>query len=159
MGIENWPVTTWVGIGGGVILVWLVGLSVMVIRAINHYRRLIQGATKKDLRAILELLLTKVENLEAVTGKLGADQERANKETGGHLQKVGLVRFNPFTDTGGDQSFCLTLLDRHKSGVMISSLHSRDQTRVYAKRVSQGKAEGVEFSKEEKRAIEDAQQR
>ena len=50
-----------------------------------------------------------------------------------HLQRTGFLRFNPFRDSGGDQSFALTLADDEGRGVVVSSLHGRDGTRVYAK--------------------------
>ena len=73
--------------------------------------------------------------------------------TKSHLQKMGFVRFNPFNDTGGDQSFCLAILNGHDTGIVISSLHSREQTRIYAKRIVAGKTEGVELSREEAEAL------
>jgi hypothetical protein len=72
------------------------------------------------------------------------------------LQKVGFVRFNPFSDTGGDQSFCLSVLDDEDSGIVLSSLHSRGQTRVYAKAVKKGKGKDFELSKEELETIKKA---
>lgn len=77
----------------------------------------------------------------------------AGDATKSHLQKMGFVRFNPFNDTGGDQSFCLAILDGHDTGIVISSLHSREQTRIYAKRIVAGKTEGVELSREEAEAL------
>ena len=71
-----------------------------------------------------------------------------------HLQKSGFVRFNPFTDSGGDQSFALAILNGHNDGFVISSLHSRDQTRTFAKSVKAGLGQKSELSKEEKSAIE-----
>jgi hypothetical protein len=44
-----------------------------------------------------------------------------------------MVRFNPFRETGGDQSFALAMADADGNGAVISSLHSRDATRIYAK--------------------------
>lgn len=73
-----------------------------------------------------------------------------------HLQKSGFVRFNPFTNTGGDQSFTLAILNGHNDGFVISSLHSRDQTRTFAKPIKNGKGEKFELSKEEKMAIDKA---
>ena len=54
------------------------------------------------------------------------------------VQHVGLVRYNPFQETGGDQSFALALLDKRGDGVVVSSLHSRSVTRFYAKPVKGG---------------------
>jgi len=73
-----------------------------------------------------------------------------------HIQKVGFVRFNPFPQTGGDQSFCLSLLDEKDTGFVLSSLHSRDATRFYAKTIKNGKSDGFKLSSEEKKAIKNA---
>ena len=54
------------------------------------------------------------------------------------LQHVGLVRFNPFEDTGSDQSFVVALLDAQHDGFVVSSRHGRGSTRVFAKPVSAG---------------------
>lgn len=79
--------------------------------------------------------------------------DRIEKEGEFHIQKVGLLRFNPFKDTGGDQSFILTLVDKNDTGVIISGLHSRSGVRWYAKKVENGKALEHELSEEEKKAL------
>ena len=73
-----------------------------------------------------------------------------------HIQKIGLIRFNPFKDTGGDQSFTLALVDAHNTGIVISALHSRSGMRWYAKRVVMGKGHEFDLSDEERRAISHA---
>ncbi len=67
--------------------------------------------------------------------------------------KIGITRFNPFDDVGGDQSFTLTILDKNNSGAIITSLHNRDITRIYAKPIKNGIGENITLSKEEKSAI------
>lgn len=74
-------------------------------------------------------------------------------ETLADFTKIHLVRFNPFEELGGDQSFILVLLDSHLSGVIITSLHAKETTRVYAKPVKNGEAHDVLLSKEEKVAL------
>ncbi len=69
------------------------------------------------------------------------------------LQKVGLVKFNPFNETGGDHSFSLALLDGNKNGIIITSLHTRERTRLYMKEILLGKAK-LELSKEEQKALQ-----
>ncbi len=71
-----------------------------------------------------------------------------------HLH-LGLVRFTPFSDTGGDQSFVLSLLDEGGSGILITSLHGRGVTRLYAKKVNGGKTDQP-LSAEEKQALQEA---
>jgi hypothetical protein len=138
------------------IFIWLVGISWLVYRNLAHYRRLTAGVTKKDLKTILEKLLGNAEKEEKRVDNLIKQLEKIEKDGVFHLQKIGLVRFNPFADTGGDQSFTLSLLNGEDSGFVISSLHSRDSTRLYAKPVRKGKASGYKFSTEEEQAIKRA---
>ena len=67
--------------------------------------------------------------------------------------KIYLTRFNPFDDLGGDQSFILCLLDNTNSGVIITSLHTRETTRVYAKAIKNGVSDNLALSKEETKAL------
>jgi hypothetical protein len=99
--------------------------------------------------------------------KLGAtEQKLKNIETSyKHLstigaksiQKTAVVRFNPFRNTGGDQSFVLALLDNNDSGFLVTSIHSRDGTRVYIKAITYGNSEH-NLSKEEVQALNAARQ-
>ncbi|MEO6349023.1 MAG: DUF4446 family protein [Candidatus Limnocylindrales bacterium] len=68
------------------------------------------------------------------------------------VQRVGVVRFNPFVDTGSNQSFVLAFLDARGDGFVLSSLQSRQQSRVYLKAVAGGRAESA-VSEEEVEAI------
>jgi Protein of unknown function (DUF4446) len=68
------------------------------------------------------------------------------------IQRVGLVRFNPFEDTGGNQSFAVALTDAAGTGVVVSSLHARTGTRVYAKAVNDGRSDAA-LSDEEREAL------
>jgi hypothetical protein len=68
------------------------------------------------------------------------------------IQHVGVVRYNPFEDTGSNQSFVLAMLDARGDGFVLSSLHSRQATRMFLKPVSGGRADGA-VSQEESEAI------
>lgn len=69
------------------------------------------------------------------------------------IHKVRVDRFNPFKEVGGNQSFCVALLDGNNSGAIISSLHTREGTRVYAKPVFEGQAKEFPFTDEEKETV------
>ncbi|HVB76984.1 MAG TPA: DUF4446 family protein [Candidatus Nitrosotalea sp.] len=69
------------------------------------------------------------------------------------IRRVGLVRFNPYGDTGGDYSFVLALLDERGDGVLLTSLYHRDGCRVYAKPVT-GWHSAQTLTDEESEAIE-----
>lgn len=73
-------------------------------------------------------------------------------------QKISIVRFNPFGDTGGDQSFVLAVLDAHDSGYVLTSIHGREGTRVYVKPIDYGKSK-YPLSEEEKQALSQAAKR
>lgn len=151
----NFETIIWIPLA--IFFVWLIVLSIFFYRLFAHYRRLTEGISKKDLQSVLEKLLKDQEEQKKLIDE-GIKQLRVVQEAGlSHLQKVGLLRFNPFAETGGDQSFCLALLDDLDNGLVISSLHSRETTRIYSKPVKNGKEAGYVFSEEEKKAIVKAQ--
>jgi hypothetical protein len=83
------------------------------------------------------------------------DVERVNRlahQLEGAIQRVGVVRYNPFEDTGSNQSFVLAMLDARGDGFVLSSLHSRQSTRVFLKPITGGKADGA-ISDEEAEAL------
>ena len=138
---------------GILIIVWLGILSFFLYRAVAHYKRMTQGIAKQDLQTILEKNLKAIQLSEQRINEIVKKTESLEKNNLFNIQKTGLIRFNPYADTGGSQSFTLAMLDGNKDGILISSLHSRDQTRIYAKLVKAGKAVGYEFSREEQEAI------
>lgn len=121
----------------------------------THYNSLTKGATQKDLLSSLNLFIAKSENNQRGLEELKKSLENEISENKHHLQKVGFKRFNPFTDTGGNQSFTLALLDEIGDGVVISSLHSRENTRVYAKNVIKGEPDDQVLSKDEQQLIKE----
>ncbi len=92
------------------------------------------------------------QSLKKITSHPAAEAKGIHKS----IQKMALHRYNPYHDTGGDQSFSLALLDAVGDGVVITSLHSRAGTRVFAKKVTQGKEDESRFSGEERQVIEQA---
>jgi hypothetical protein len=139
-----------------IILVWVIILTFLYVRAIHHYRKLTAGVGRGSLQQILEKHFSHIDELEKVAGIIRKEIEEIKVEDLKHLQRVGLIRFNPFGETGGNQSFALALLDDRGNGIVISSLHSRESTRIYGKPVLNWSESGFEFSTEEKQAIERA---
>lgn len=134
----------------------IIVLAVLVWQLSSHYNKLTKGITEKSLRAVLENILKQVDVSRKDIDYLKSWCDTIEKDGRLHIQKVGLVRFNPFKDTGGDQSFALSLIDQSDTGVVISGLYSRSGTRWYAKRIVKGKALEYELSEEEKRALKEA---
>lgn len=142
-----------------IVFVWLGVTTFLLFKILRTFSKLTKGISEKDLRAILENILKRIENQDQVSGQLKEQIEHLKVMQIGNIQKVGLVRYNPFSDTGGNQSFVLSLLDGRGNGFVITSLHSREATRVFAKPVKEGKESGYEFSKEEISAILAAQKK
>jgi hypothetical protein len=97
-------------------------------------------------------------DLRRIESELAMMAERFEKlEAQGRLavQRVGVVRYNPFEDTGSNQSFALALLDGHANGLVLSSLHSRQQTRIFVKPIVGGRSETA-LSGEETEALRKA---
>ena len=118
-------------------------------------RGMTRGADGRSLEAVLDAHLEKVfamarqfDDVAARTAVLEVAQRRA-------FQRVGLVRYNPFEETGGNQSFALALLDASGDGLVLSSLHARSGTRVYAKAITAGRSDAG-LSAEETAAIAQA---
>lgn len=140
-----------------IVFLWLVILTFFVFNTVRHYQKLTSGIKKEDLRSILNDLLGKMEIDGKRIDELIKKAKSLEEDDVFHIQKIGLVRFNPFEETGGDQSFTLSLLNGSNSGVVISSLYRREgTTRIYAKPVEKGKGTKYELSVEEKEAIKKA---
>lgn len=140
----------------GLVIVWLLVLSFVLLSTVRHYRFLISRVKKGDLKSILETIIKQIEKQEQKITNLDEEIDSIEKKDLKHLQKIGFVRFNPFSDTGGDQSFCLSVLDAEDDGIVLSSLHGRGQTRIYAKAVKKGQGKELELSKEEEETIKRA---
>ncbi|KKS10889.1 MAG: hypothetical protein UU67_C0093G0002 [Candidatus Daviesbacteria bacterium GW2011_GWB1_41_5] len=140
-----------------VIFVWLVTLSFFFARILSHYNRITKGVSNKSLKTVLEELLQETEINKKDIDYLKQYSLKLEKDGLLHIQKVGLLRFNPFKDTGGDQSFILSLVDDNDTGVVISALYSRSGTRWYAKKIRNGKGVEYDLSEEEKKALSESQ--
>lgn len=137
-------------------IIWLITLSIFFWQLFSHYNKLVKGVSNKTLKSVLENLFRDIEIAQKDIDSLKAQCVKIEKDGLLHIQKIGLLRFNPFKDTGGDQSFILTLVDGKDTGVVISGLYSRSGTRWYAKKVVEGKGLDHELSEEEKRAVKEA---
>ena len=120
----------------------------------RRLRRLLSDGEGMGLDAIAADL-EKVDRLGERVDALNALQRDLERTGQRAVQRVGVVRFNPFTDTGGDQSFAIALLDALGNGLVVSSLHGRADTRVFAKQVRGGRSKH-QLSTEEEEAIRQA---
>lgn len=130
-------------------------------RTIWLTRRFNAALASTDGESIEQVLSSHLERVNAVDKHLiKLDDAYKRLAATGSLasQKISIVRFNPFGDTGGDQSFVLAVLDAHNSGYVLTSIHGREGTRVYVKPIDDGKSK-YPLSTEEKQALAQASKR
>ena len=135
--------------------VWLIILSAFLIWIFQKFRVLTKDVKKGNLVRILERVLKSEAKNSKEVKALSRQLGDLTEEVEFHIQKVGLVRFNPFEEMGGDHSFTLAVLDGKDTGFILTGLHTRERTRIYIKSVSKGKSR-YELSKEEQKALEKA---
>ena len=135
------------------LFIWVLILSIVVFRLYLAATKISGDGKKDSVMALLNQVLAHELKNEKTLDHLIASYDKINKDGQSHIQKIGLVRFNPFKDTGGDQSFILAILNGREDGILISSLHGRAGTRWFAKSVRAGKGVEHELSNEEKEAL------
>jgi hypothetical protein len=137
----------------------LVVASLLLLRRAGRLSRRLDAITRgSDAQSLEAVLGTHLERVRAVVGdvdRLAARTAILERDLRQSLGRVGIVRYNPFEETGGNQSFALAVLDGKGDGFVVSSLHARAGTRVYAKAVKAGVAESA-LSDEETAALREA---
>ena len=146
---------------GGLVIVVL-ALAFAVVGLIRRVRKLgarleslTQGGDESSLEAVLGSHLERVNRAVSDVDVVAARTTALERDVQGSFGRVGFVRFNPFEDTGGNQSFALAMLDGRGDGFVVSSLHARAGTRVYAKAIAAGSSEAA-LSDEEAEALKQA---
>jgi Protein of unknown function (DUF4446) len=138
-----------VGIG------WSIGLTV-AMRKLKAAQRAVLGDGSRDLVAHAAHLQASYETLaqyvEDFGTRLDARMDHAEMRLDGTVAHRALVRYDAYGEMSGRQSVSIALLDSHRSGIVLSSIHHRDSARLYVKQINQGRPE-LELSPEETEAI------
>lgn len=140
----------------GLVIVWLGFLSFLIWQQNRFLKLIFPKSGERDIRKKFEELKKTIESFR--NELLDLENKVKIVETRGleYIQRVGLLRFNPYDDTGGNISFTVCLLDHQGSGIVITSLHARSGTRVFGKEILSGKSKNQELSKEEELVIKKA---
>ncbi len=134
------------------VIAWNIYLQYSFSKINKRSRIFFENGEAKDLEEIIYGQIKKSNDICEEMKKVSMDNEEIRGKMSKCIQKVSIVRFNPYGEVGGNQSFAIALLDKHLSGVMILSLYSRDGVRVYSKPVKEGRSE-YKLSKEEEEAL------
>lgn len=141
------------------VLIWLGILSFLAWKQGNFLKSLFPQSGERDIRKKFEEVLKIVSGFKSDFINLDKKIEAIRVQGLQHVQKVELLRFNPYDETGGNISFAVCFLDNNGTGIVITSLHARNGTRVFGKEIVFGKSNKYELSKEEEAVIKKAMEK
>jgi len=138
-----------------IIFIFLIILGIQLFFLKKRIRELFGRDSRGKIEKVLDGYVKGVKHYFEEVDELKKFSEKLYGHAQRSIQKVGMVRFNPFNDVGGNQSFSIALLDMEDNGILITILFGRDGTRVYSKSIKKGKPEHY-LSEEEKEALKKA---
>lgn len=141
------------------VILLVIGFITMIVKlsSLNKkYREFMKKVGNgKNLEEDLENYMYRVEKVEKQNAEIATYVKNLDEDLTKCIQKVGIVRYNAFKDTGSDLSFALALLDENNNGVVLNGIYSREMSNIYAKPVENGKS-NYTVSEEEAQAIQKA---
>lgn len=146
---------------GGMLILFVLYISnivklSMIRRDYNLFMKRLGNGNNVD--EILRVYINEVERVANKNEEIVSYCKKLDENIAKCTQKIGMVRYNAFRDTGSDLSFSLALLNEHNDGVVLNGIYARDMSNIYAKPIEGGKSKYV-LSDEEKQAIEIAMQK
>jgi hypothetical protein len=137
------------------VLLLVIGWLLQAFRVRRLTRRLEALTRNMDGRNLEETLVAHMETVDAASRRMDLLEQAVavlQAQIPGCLQRAGMVRYDAFEDVGGEQSFSVALLDARGDGILLTSVYSRLDMRIYAKSIQSGHASHP-LSREEERAI------
>ncbi|MDF2720759.1 MAG: hypothetical protein K0Q59_434 [Paenibacillus sp.] len=135
-----------------VLFIMMIVLSVKLSRLRRNYAKMIEGTEPKNLE---QLIIDQKQALNRCTSQLNQHQQQLEGVESAIQQmsgKVGVIRYNAFGERGSDLSFSVAIMSEKQDGVVLTGIHNRDETYVYAKPITGGQSE-YRLTPEEKEAI------
>jgi len=140
-----------------IVFLWNIFLQIGISKLKKKNEEIFAGKKAKNLEEIIVEQSKGLKELDKEIQELYEISNQINNLAMRSVHKVGIIRFNPFKEVGGNQSFAIALLNGKDHGIVISSLYTREGTRVYSKNIKSGKAEKYPLTEEEIQAIKLAQ--
>lgn len=139
-------------------LVIFISINMKLARMNKRYNTMMKGMDGVNVEQLLVNHIEKVKETVGKVDRLSIDCEKIKEAAKKNIQKVGVIRFNAFEDMGSDLSFAIALLDYQNDGMVISSIYSRSESRMYAKPILAGQSSYL-LTDEEKHALSQAMER
>ena len=130
-------------------------LAIKLHRLSALYRNMMQGADGQSIEQMMLGRIREIEDLKLAVADLQAKHQSLSMDSLNHIQRLGLIRFNAFDNTGSDLSFALAMTDAARNGFVLSGIYGREESRVYAKPIVDGESTYM-LTKEEKQALQAA---
>lgn len=138
-----------------IFLVWNLTLHWQIHETRKKIKLMFKGTKVADLEGVIFEQIKRLRQTEKDLKELNKFAHYLEKMALQSVQKVGVIRFNPFRDVGGDQSFCIAFLNAQNSGFTLSSLFTKEGARIYTKPITNSNS-SYPLTQEEKDAIETA---
>ncbi len=142
----------------GTIILFILYLSniIKLSKLRKNYSQFMKKLGKgENIEEILKKYINTVEKVENNQEEINNYLNKLERNMNTCVNKIGLVRYNAFKDTGSDLSFTLAILNEYNDGVVLNGIYSREMSNIYAKPIKDGKSTNT-LSEEEKQAIEKA---
>jgi len=123
----------------------------------EKYRKLVRGTDGKQIESILLEHMDKVEEVHQRLDHMESQLDVFNNKLSFCVQRMGIIRYNAFNDTGSDLSYSIALLDENNDGIILTGIYGRVETVSYAKPVKNG-VSNYSLSVEELQALERAKE-
>lgn len=137
----------------GILTIGFISILYSNIKLKNKYNKFMKKiGNGKNIEEDLENYMYRVERVERQNAEIISYCKNLDDEVAKCIQKVGIVRYSAFKDTGSDLSFAVAMLDENNDGIVFNGIYSREMSNIYAKPVKNGLSEYT-LSEEEKEAI------
>ena len=137
----------------GILTIGFISILYSNIKLKTKYNKFMKKiGNGKNIEEDLENYMYRVERVERQNAEIISYCKNLDDEVAKCIQKVGMVRYSAFKDTGSDLSFAVAMLDENNDGVVFNGIYSREMSNIYAKPVKNGVSEYT-LSEEEKEAI------
>jgi hypothetical protein len=138
------------------LLIWNIALQISLSKLKRKNAEIYAGNKAKNLEEVILQQAKSLKTLDKDIQELYNISNQINNLAFRGIHKAAMVRFNPFKEVGGDQSFAIALLNGKNTGLVISSLYTREGTRIYAKAITAGSSDKHPLTEEEEQAIKNA---
>lgn len=129
-----------------IILLWILMIEIRL-------KKIFAGTKARNLEEMIVLIGKKINQIESSQEKIDSHLMTVDNKLSKSIRNIETLRFNPFVDAGGNQSFAISFMNDEGNGVVMSSLYARDRMSIFAKPIVNGKSE-FELSSEEKEVLE-----